>query len=174
MRKAETSRQKRPNRTNMNDDALSKIKRKIEEEIDALEHELNLELPKELMKARAHGDLSENAEFKYAKERQGYVSARLGQLKKRMGDIGMLNLNNIPHDRAGYGSRVWLRDLNKASEVEYKLVTSEEADAEQGWISTTSPIGRALLGMGVVGEVKVQTPTGGTAIGRMSLKTYTD
>jgi len=94
----------------MNEDALSKIKGKLKAEIDALEHELNLELPKELMKARAHGDLSENAEYKYAKERQGFVSARLGQLKKRMGDLGMLNLNNIPHDRAGYGSRVWLKD----------------------------------------------------------------
>ena len=114
-------------------DPLSKIKQKLQDEIDALEHELNLELPKELMKARAHGDLSENAEYKYAKERQGFVSARLGQLKKRMGDIGMLNLNNIPHDRAGYGSRVWLLDLAKNNEVEYKLVTSEEADAAQ-WI----------------------------------------
>src|SRR5712691_13226868 len=110
-------------------DALTKIKKKLQDEIAALEHEMSIELPKELMKARAHGDLSENAEFKYAKERQGYVSARLGQLKKRMGDIGMLNLNNIPHDRAGYGSRVWLRDLKKASEVEDKLVPREEADA---------------------------------------------
>ncbi len=144
----------------MNDDPLSKIKQKLQDEISTLEHELNLELPKELMKARAHGDLSENAEYKYAKERQGFVSARLGQLKKRMGDIGMLNLNNIPHDRAGYGSRVWLRDLVKTAEVEYKLVTSEEADAAKGMISTTSPIGKALLGRRVGDEVQVQTPAG--------------
>src|SRR6202051_4821103 len=103
-------------------DALAKVKKKLQDEI-------NVELPKELMKARAHGDLSENAEYKYAKERQGYVSARLGQLKKRLGDIGMLNLNNIPSDRAGYGSRVWLLDIKKSIEIEYKLVTSEEADA---------------------------------------------
>src|SRR5271168_1279384 len=77
-------------------DALSKIKKKLQDEITTLEYEMNVDLPKELMKARAHGDLSENAEFKYAKERQGYVSARLGQLKKRLGDLGMLNLNNIP------------------------------------------------------------------------------
>src|ERR1700683_1159560 len=102
----------------MNDDPLSKIKRKLQAEIDSLEHELNLELPKELMKARAHGDLSENAEYKYAKERQGFVSARLGQLKKRMGDLGMLNLNNIPHDRAGYGSRVWRLETPQKKEVE--------------------------------------------------------
>ena len=141
-------------------DALSKVKEKLQAEIAQLEHELNLELPKEIMIARAHGDLSENAEYKYAKERQGFVSARLGQLKKRMGDLGMLNLNNIPADRAGYGSRVWLRDLARNNEIEYKLVTSEEADAEQGLISTTSPIGRALLGRRRGDEVKVQTPAG--------------
>src|SRR5215469_12762027 len=84
-------------------DALSKVKKQLQDEINTLEYEMNVELPKELLKARAHGDLSENAEYKYAKERQGYVSARLGQLKKRLVDIGMLNLNNIPADRAGYG-----------------------------------------------------------------------
>jgi len=141
-------------------DPLLKVKKKLQDEITALEHELNLELPKELMKARAHGDLSENAEYKYAKERQGFVSARLGQLKKRMGDLGMLNLSNLPTDRAGYGSRVKLRDLAKDTDIEYKLVTSEEADASQGMISTTSPIGRALLGRRVGDEVKVQTPAG--------------
>jgi transcription elongation factor GreA len=141
-------------------DALSKVKKKLQDEITALEHEMSVDLPKELMKARAHGDLSENAEFKYAKERQGYVSARLGQLKKRLGDIGMLNLNNIPADRAGYGSRVWVLDVKKSIEIEYKLVSTEEADVTQGLISTTSPIGKALLGRNVGDEVKVQTPAG--------------
>ncbi|HEX9222811.1 MAG TPA: GreA/GreB family elongation factor [Candidatus Acidoferrales bacterium] len=141
-------------------DALTKIKQKLQEEISALETELNIELPKELMKARAHGDLSENAEFKFAKERQGYVNARIGQLKKRLGDLGMLNLSNIPRDRAGYGSRVWVKDVQRAVKVEYKLVTTEEADAEKGLISTTSPIGKALLGRRVGDEVHVQTPAG--------------
>ena len=141
-------------------DLLSKVKKKLQDEITTLEHELNVELPKELLKARAHGDLSENAEYKYAKERQGYVSARLGQLKKRLGDIGMLNLNNIPSDRAGYGSRVWVLDIKKDIEIEYKLVSTEEADVAQGLISTTSPIGKALLGRNVGDEVKVQTPAG--------------
>jgi transcription elongation factor GreA len=152
-------------------DALSKIKEKLQAEISQLEHELNLELPKEIMIARAHGDLSENAEYKYAKERQGFVSARLGQLKKRMGDLGMLNLNNIPADRAGYGSRVWVRDLARNNEVEYKLVTTEEADAAQGLISTTSPIGRALLGRQRGDEVKVQTPAGTKEFEVIRLKT---
>lgn len=141
-------------------DALTKIKQKLQEEISTLETELNIELPKELMKARAHGDLSENAEFKFAKERQGYVNARIGQLKKRLGDLGMLNLSNIPRDRAGYGSRVWVKDVQRAVKVEYKLVTTEEADAEKGLISTTSPIGKALLGRRVGDEVHVQTPAG--------------
>ncbi len=152
-------------------DALAKIKQKLEEEIQTLEHELNLELPKELMRARAHGDLSENAEFKYAKERQGYLSARVGQLKKRLADMAMLNLENLPRDRAGYGSRVWLLDLQKSAEVEYKLVTTEEADAAQGLISTTSPIGKALLGRRVGDEVKVQTPAGTKEFELVRLKT---
>ena len=115
---------------------------------------------KEIAVARAHGDLSENAEYKYAKERQGYVNAKIGQLKKRMGDLGMLNLTNIPKDRSGYGSRLVVLDLQRKIEVEYKLVSSEEADAEKGLISTTSPIGRALLNKQVGDEVQVATPAG--------------
>lgn len=141
-------------------DVATKIRQKLEAEIRILEHELNHDLPKELLKARAHGDISENAEYKYAKERQGYLSARLGQLQKRLADVAMLNLNNLPRDRAGYGSRVWLLDLQKSAEVEYRLVTTEEADATKGLISTTSPIGKALLGRRVGDEVKVQTPAG--------------
>jgi len=141
-------------------DPATKIRQKLEEEIRVIEHELNTELPKELMKARAHGDISENAEYKYAKERQGFLTARLGQLQRRMAEFAMLNLNNLPRDRAGYGSRVKLFDVHKSVEVEYKLVTSEEADATQGLISTTSPIGKALLGRRVGEEVKVQTPAG--------------
>jgi transcription elongation factor GreA len=141
-------------------DPLGKIKKRIQDEIDRLEHELNVDLPKEIAKARAHGDLSENAEYKYAKERQGYVNARIGQLKKRMGDLGMLNLTNIPKDRSGYGSRVVVLDVGRDVEVEYKLVTTEEADAEKGLISTTSPIGKALLNRKVGDEVQVATPAG--------------
>ena len=141
-------------------DPISKIKRKLQEEIDALQHELNVELPKELAKARAHGDLSENAEYKFAKERQGYVNARIAQLKKRMGDLGMLNLNNIPKDRAGYGSRVVVLDTQRDVKIEYKLVSTEEVDAEKGLISTTSPIGKALLNRQVGDEVHVLTPAG--------------
>ena len=141
-------------------DPLAKIKAKLQQELDALEHELNVDLPKEIAVARAHGDLSENAEYKYAKERQGYVNAKIGNLKKRMGDLGMLNLTNIPKDRVGYGSRLTVLDIQRSLEVEYKLVSSEEADVEKGLISTTSPIGRALLNKKVGDEVLVATPAG--------------
>jgi transcription elongation factor GreA len=141
-------------------DPLAKIRKKLQQEIDSLEHELNVDLPKEIAIARAHGDLSENAEYKYAKERQGYVNAKIGHLKKRMGDLGMLNLTNIPKDRSGYGSRVVVMDVQKSLEIEYKLVSTEEADVEKGMISTTSPIGRALLNRKVGDEVQVLTPAG--------------
>jgi transcription elongation factor GreA len=141
-------------------DPLAKIKKKLQEEIDQLSHELNVELPKEIAVARAHGDLSENAEYKYAKERQGFVNAKIGQLKKRMGDLSMLNLSNIPKDRSGYGSRLIVIDLHRDVKIEYKLVSSEEADVEKGLISTNSPIGRALLNRKVGDEIEVVTPAG--------------
>src|ERR1700756_417565 len=141
-------------------DPLAKIKQKLQQELDALEHELNVELPKEIAVARAHGDLSENAEYKFAKERQGFVNARIGALKKRMGDLGMLNLTNIPKDRAGYGSRIIVLDTQKDIKVEYKLVSNEKADVEKGLISTTSPIGKALLNKKVGDEIQVATPAG--------------
>src|SRR6195256_6889207 len=141
-------------------DPLAKIKKKIQDEIDQLSHELSVELPKEIAVARAHGDLSENAEYKFAKERQGYVNAKISQLKKRMGDLGMLNLSNIPKDRAGYGSRLTVLDMQRDVKIEYKLVSSEEADVEKGLISTTSPIGKALLNCKVGDEIEVATPAG--------------
>jgi transcription elongation factor GreA len=141
-------------------DPLAKIKKKIQDEIDQLSHELSVELPKEIAVARAHGDLSENAEYKFAKERQGYVNAKISQLKKRMGDLGMLNLSNIPKDRAGYGSRLTVLDTQRDVKIEYKLVSTEEADVEKGLISTTSPIGKALLNKKVGDEIEVATPAG--------------
>jgi transcription elongation factor GreA len=141
-------------------DLTEKIKKKLKDEIAVLEHELHDELPKEIKVARAHGDLSENAEYKYAKERQAYVAARLGQLHQRMANLSMLNLSNLPKDRAAYGSRLVVLDVAKETKIEYKLVTVEEADFAKGFISTTSPIGRALLGTKVGDEVKVTTPAG--------------
>jgi transcription elongation factor GreA len=136
------------------------IKKKLEDEITALEHELNHELPKELKKAVALGDLSENAEYHMAKQRQEIVRARLGQLKKRMADLSLVNMNNIPHDRVSLGSTVKVYDSSKDEEIEYRLVTSEESDIAQGKISTSSPIGRALMGKKEGDTVTVVTPAG--------------
>jgi len=136
------------------------FKKKLQDEIAALEYELRNELPREILKARAHGDLSENAEYHAAKERQGFVNAKLNHLKKRLADMSMVDFTKIPHNRVGLGSRVALLDLQKDERITYNLVTSEEADAANGRISTTSPIGRGLLGKEVGDVVKVQIPGG--------------
>ena len=136
------------------------LKKKLEEEIAALDIELRVDLPREISKARAHGDLSENAEYHAAKERQGIVNMRLGQLRARLRELSMIDMSRIPRDRVGLGSSVTVLDLTKDEEITYQLVTSEEADVAQGRISTTSPIGKALLGKQVGDTVKVQIPGG--------------
>ncbi len=136
------------------------MQKKLEEEIQALERELNHELPQELKRARALGDLSENAEYIMAKQRQEYVGARLAQLQKRLADLSLVNLNGIPRDRIAFGSKVVLYDLGRDIEIEYKLVTTEEADVTKGLISTTSPIGRSLMGKRLGDTVTVSTPNG--------------
>ena len=139
---------------------MTDIKKKLQDEIAVLEYEYLVELPKEILKARAHGDLSENAEYHAAKDRQGFLNARIGQLKKRLADVSMVDFSKIPHDKVGLGSTVVVLDTKRDEEVTYFLVTSEEADAANGRISTTSPIGRALLNKQVGDEVKVVSPGG--------------
>src|SRR5579864_5869588 len=125
---------------------MTDIKKKLQDELTTLEYELHVELPKEILKARAHGDLSENAEYHAAKERQGFVNARMNQLKRRLAEMSMVDFSKIPHDRVGLGSTVVVLDVKKDEEITYYIVTSEEADAANGRISTSSPIGRAMLG----------------------------
>jgi transcription elongation factor GreA len=150
------------------------IKRKLQEEINALEHELIHELPKEIKKAAALGDLSENAEYHMAKQRQEFVKARVRQLGKRLAELSMINMNNIPTDKVGLGSTVKVYDNTKNEEIEYKLVTSEESDVAAGKISTTSPIGRALLNKKVGDETVVVTPNGKRELEILSLSTIHD
>jgi len=150
------------------------IKRKLQDEINALEHELIHELPKEIKKAAALGDLSENAEYHMAKQRQEFVKARVRQLGKRLAELSMINMNNIPKDKVGLGSTVKIYDNTKGEEVEYKLVTSEESDVAAGKISTTSPIGRALLNKKVGDEATVVTPNGKRELEILSLSTIHD
>src|SRR5579872_5354077 len=150
------------------------IKRKLQDEINQLEHELVHELPREIKKAAALGDLSENAEYHMAKQRQEYVKARLRQLGRRIADLSLINMNNIPKDKVGLGSTVRVFDSTKNEEVEYKLVTSEESDVSGGKISTTSPIGRALLNKKVGDEATVITPNGKREMEILSLTTIHD
>ena len=135
-----------------------RILKRFNDEIAALERELKIELPKEIQRARELGDLRENAEYKAAKERQELVNARIAMLKKRVGEISMMNLDRIPHGRAGFGSTVELREGGET--IVYQLVMPEEADVEKGLISASSPIGRAILNKEEGDDVKVVTPTG--------------
>ncbi|HEY0794621.1 MAG TPA: transcription elongation factor GreA [Acidisarcina sp.] len=150
------------------------IKKKLQEQIVQLEHELTHELPTEIKKAASLGDLSENAEYHMAKQRQVFVNARLGQLKERMGQLALVNLANIPHDRAAFGSTVVVYDVSKDEKIEYKLVTSEESDVSQGLISTTSPIGRGLVGKRVGDIATIVTPNGKRDLEVLKLTTIHD
>jgi transcription elongation factor GreA len=150
------------------------IKRKLQEEMNALEHELVHDLTKEIKKAAALGDLSENAKYHMAKQRQEFVKARMRQLGKRIADLSMINMNNIPKDKVGLGSTVKVFDNTKNEEVEYKIVTSEESDVTAGKISTTSPIGRALLNKKVGETATFVTPNGPREMEVLSLSTIHD
>ncbi|MGA2436028.1 MAG: transcription elongation factor GreA [Bryobacteraceae bacterium] len=153
---------------------MEALKKKLQEEIAALEHELRNELPKEILKARAHGDLSENAEYHAAKERQRFVDARLGQLRARMGVLSLVDVSKISRDRVGLGSEVVVLDLKKDEKLTYRLVTSEEADMAQGRISTSSPIGKGLLGKEVGDVVTIQIPGGMRELEVLKLTTIHD
>ena len=150
-----------------------RILKKFHDEISALERELKFELPKEIQRARELGDLRENAEYKSAKERQEIVNARIAMLKKRVGEISMLNLDRIPHDRAGFGSTVHLR-AETGDTIIYQLVMPEEADAEKGMISTSSPIGRAILNKEEGDEIKVVAPNGARKFELIKVQTIHD
>jgi transcription elongation factor GreA len=153
---------------------MEDIRKKLQDEIVALEYELRNELPKEILKARAHGDLRENAEFHAAKERQRLVDARLAQLKQRLAVFALVDFSKIPKDRVGLGSTVVVLDVNKDEEITYKLVTSEEADANNGLISTSSPIGKGLLGKQVGDEAKIAIPGGVRTMEILKLTTIHD
>jgi transcription elongation factor GreA len=153
---------------------MEELKKKIQDEITALEHELRTELPKQILTARAHGDLSENAEYHAAKERQGLVNARLGALQARLREFSMIDMSKIPRDRVGLGSRVVVLDLDKDEELSYSLVTSEDADVSHGRISTSSPIGKGLLGKRVGDTVRIQIPDGTRELEILQLATIHD
>lgn len=137
----------------------ARLVKRFEDEINELERELKTQLPKEIQRARELGDLRENAEYKAAKERQTFLQARIAMLKKRVAEIALMNVDRIPRDKAGLGSTVHLRESTGDALV-YQLVMPEDADADRGWISTASPIGRAIVGKEEGDEVAVKTPGG--------------
>src|SRR5438876_6660669 len=152
----------------------SEIKKRLEGEIHTLERELREELPKALKTAAALGDLSENADYSAARERQDFVRVRLSHLKQRLADISMINFDKIPRDRISLGSTVVLLDVDKNEKITYKLVTSEDANAPEGLISTTSPIGRSLLNKREGDTVEVKIPSGMRTFNVISFTTMHD
>src|SRR5258708_185266 len=152
-------------------DALIK---KLQGEIAALEYEFRNELPREILRARELGDLSENAEYHAAKERQGLVNARLNQLKSRLRELSMIDMSKISRDKVGLFSTVTVLDLLKDEEVTYRLVTSEEAHAARGAIATSSPLGRGMLGKEVGDVLRIQIPGGVREMEILKLTTIHD
>lgn len=136
------------------------IVKQLEEELKKVEKELRIELPKEIRKAAAHGDLRENAEYHAAKERQTFLQARVAHLHTRINALSSINLNTLPKDKIAFGSKIFLEDLNTGDEIVYELVTPEEVDPKNGKISVSSPIGKALLNREVGDEVVIQLPAG--------------
>ena len=150
------------------------IKLKIQEELRQLETELRTEIPHDLKIAVAMGDLSENAEYTAARNRQDYVRARIGNLRKRLSDLSMIDLTRLPTDRVGYGSTVLIYDVDTGEEITYKLVMAEDADIAQHKISTSSPVGRGLMGRSEGDEAEITTPNGKRRFEIIKLKTIHD
>ncbi len=139
---------------------MKDVRKKLQEELNTIERELRVDLPKEILRAREHGDLSENAEYKAAKERQSFLEGRKAQLQQRLAALSLINLEKIPTDSAAYGSKVVLYDFESDKEVEYRLVSPEESNIAQGLISITSPIGRSLVGKSEGDSIEIVTPSG--------------
>ena len=139
---------------------MKEAKKKLENEIRKLGRELKAEIPKALKTAAAMGDLSENADYQAAKERQSFLQVRLAQLRERLATLSMVNLSKIPTEKVSYGSKVVLLDLDTNKKVTYKLVSSEESNVKEGLISTASPIGQSLMGREEGDEVQIRTPGG--------------
>ena len=139
---------------------MIEVRKRLQEELNTIERELRVDLPKEILRAREHGDLSENAEYKAAKERQSFLEGRKAQLQKRLAALSLVNLEKIPTDRASYGSRLTLYEYDTEKELVYTLVSPEESDISQGLVSITSPIGRSLVGKMEGDAVEIVTPSG--------------
>jgi transcription elongation factor GreA len=150
------------------------VRKRLQEELSVLERELRVDLPKEILRAREHGDISENAEYKSAKERQAFLEGRKAQLQKRLAALSLVNLEKIPTDKASYGSKVLLYEYETDKEIEYQLVSAEESDVSKGLISITSPIGRSLAGKSIGDSIEIVTPSGKKDYEMRGLRTIHD
>ncbi len=150
------------------------IKKKLQAQLDELESELFVHLPKEIKRAREFGDLRENSEYQTALQRQTMVKARIRELRQRMSEVSSIDLSKIPRNKASYGSTLVLYDAERGEEVTYRLVTPEETDPAAGLISTVSPIGRSLMGKEEGDEVEVTIPSGSRRFEIRKLKTLHD
>ena len=153
---------------------MKEARQKLQEELRLLERELRVELPQEIKKALAMGDLRENAEYHAALERQSFVKARMGQLRTRLTELGMINMANVPKDRAGLGSSLTVLDLDQDVEITWELVVPEVADLDRGLISIASPIGRGLVGKCPGDEVTIDIPAGRRRFEVLELRTMHD
>jgi transcription elongation factor GreA len=150
----------------------ARLIKRFEDEITVLEHELNHELPKEIQRARELGDLRENAEYAAAKERQRFVEARVSMLRTRVSQIQLMNLDRIPRDRAGFGSKLTL--IEDGKQFVYELVMPEDAAPEKGFVSVASPVGQALVGKEEGDDVVAPTPGGKRTFSIVKLVTIHD
>ena len=139
---------------------LREVKRKLEEEVQRIDHELRVTLPKEIQTALGQGDLSENAEYEAAKERQSTLQARFAQIQKRLADLSRIDVAGVPKDRAGLGSEVTVENLESGEEIRYTLVIPELADGNKSFVSMASPVGKALMNRRVGDTVTVTIPRG--------------
>lgn len=153
---------------------LDELRNRLAAEVEALNHELHVVLPRTLEAARGHGDLRENGDYQAALERQGFISARLSQLRERLGRLSQIDLSKIPRDRVGLGSRVTVQDADTKQKEEYELVIPDAVDMDGGQISVSSPLGRALLDRTTKETVEVQLPIGRRTLKILKVKTFHD
>ena len=153
---------------------MREVREKLKTDLKGLEHELRIELPKEINTALAMGDLRENAEYHAALERQGFVRARIGQLRERLQELGMIDMTRVPRDRAGMGSRLTVMDLDSDEQQQLHLVLPEVADLAQGKISIASPIGKGLVGSRRGDEITIEIPSGTRRFEILELRTFHD
>ena len=150
------------------------IKQRLQVELEELESELRVHLPKEIKRALEYGDLRENAEYRAAIDRQHFVKARIAQLRQRLSELASIDTSKVPHGKAAYGSTLVLYDAERDEELTYRLVTPEESDPQAGLISTASPVGKSLMGREEGDEVVVRTPAGARTFEIRRLSTLHD